>query len=85
MLQKLPFMDALSHKLAELIKDSPAKDLETNLKAALSGLLSRLDVVTREEFDVQTEVLQRAKTQMTTLEARLAELEKRSNSSPAQD
>lgn len=85
MLQKLPFMDTLSHKLAELIKDSPAKDLETNLKAGLSGLLCRLDVVTREEFDVQTEVLQRTKIQMITLEARLVELETRFNSSPTQD
>ncbi len=85
MQQKPPFLDTLSHKLAELLKDSPAKDLETNLKAGLTGLLSKLDVVTREEFDVQTEVLQRTKTQMTTLEARLAELEKRFNSSPAED
>ena len=85
MQQKLPFMDTLSHKLAELLNDSPAKDLETNLKVGLTGLLSKLDVVTREEFDVQAEVLQRTKTQMTTLEARLAELEKRFNSSPAED
>lgn len=80
MQRELPFMAALSHTLTQLIKDSPAKDLEANLKAGLTGLLGKLDLVTREEFDVQSEVLQRTKTQMTRLEARLAELEKRSDS-----
>ncbi|MGA7948895.1 MAG: accessory factor UbiK family protein [Thiobacillaceae bacterium] len=85
MQQKLPLMDALSRKLAELLKDSPAKDLEANLRAGLSGLLGKLDVVTREQFDVQAEVLQRTKTDMARLEARLAELEERFKSSHAED
>jgi BMFP domain-containing protein YqiC len=85
MQQKLPFLDTLSHKLADLLKDSPAKDLEANLKAGLSGLLSRMDLVTREEFDVQVEVLQRTRTQMARLEIRLAELERQLDSSPAPD
>ena len=85
MQQKLPFMDTLSRKLAELLKDSPAKDLEANLRAGLSGLLGKLDVVTREQFDVQAEVLQRTKTDMARLEARLAELEERFKSSHAED
>lgn len=85
MQQKPSFVETLSHRLAELIKDSPAKDLEANLKAGLGGLLSRLDLVTRDEFDVQAEVLQRTKNQMTLLEARLAEVEKRFDSSSAQD
>ncbi len=85
MQQKPPFMDTLSRKLAELLKDSPAKDLEANLKAGLSGLLGKLDVVTREQFDVQAEVLQRTKTDMARLEARLTELEERFHSSHAED
>ena len=85
MQQKLPLMDTLSRKLAELLKDSPAKDLEANLRAGLSGLLGKLDVVTREQFDVQAEVLQRTKTDMARLEARLAELEERFKSSHAED
>lgn len=82
---KLPFIDSLSHKLAELLKDSPARDLEANLKAGLSGLLGKLDLVTREEFDVQAEVLQRTKAQLATLETRLTELENRARSPHSQD
>jgi hypothetical protein len=85
MQQKQAFLDSLSHKLADLLKDSPAKDLEANLKAGLSGFLSKLDLVTREEFDVQAEVLQRTKTELSVLESRLAELEKRFSPSPTQD
>lgn len=85
MQQRSPFLDTLSHKLAELLKDSPAGDLETNLKAGLSGLLSRLDLVTKEEFEVQAELLRRTKTQMSVLEVRLGELEKRFNPSLTQD
>lgn len=85
MQHKLPFLDTISHKLAEFLKDSPAKNLEANLKAGLSGLLGKLDLVTREEFDVQAEVLQRTKAQLQVLEARLAELESQSKSSHIQD
>ncbi len=85
MQQKLHFLNTLSHKLADLVKDSPAKDLEANLKTGLIGLLSKLDLVTREEFDVQAELLRRTKTQMSALEGRLAELEKRLNPTLTQD
>jgi hypothetical protein len=85
MQQRFPFIDTISNKLAEFLKDSPAKDLEANLKAGLSGLLSKLDLVTREEFDVQAEVLQRTKAQLQALEARLAEMEGRANASHIQD
>jgi hypothetical protein len=67
----------LSAKLSELIANSPAKDLEKNARALLSGFLSRLDLVTREEFDVQTEVLRRTRDKLDQLEAKVAELENR--------
>jgi BMFP domain-containing protein YqiC len=85
MQQRFPFIDTISNKLAEFLKDSPAKDLEANLKAGLSGLLGKLDLVTREEFDVQAEVLQRTKAQLQALEARLAEMESRANARHIQD
>jgi len=50
-------------------------DIENNLKSAVSGTLSRLDLVTREEFDVQREVLARARARLAELEKRLADLE----------
>ncbi len=62
-------------KVAETLAVSPARDLEKNLKASLAVWLSRLDLVTREEFDVQTEVLARTRDKLQALEARVAELE----------
>ena len=71
------FLDDLSQKMSALIAASPAKDIEKNAKAMLSGMLSRLDLVTREEFDVQTQVLARTREKLLALEARVDALEKR--------
>lgn len=73
------FFDDLSAKLGELVKNSPAKDIEKNVRALLMQGFAKLDLVTREEFDVQAEVLARARQQLTALEARIAELEAQSN------
>lgn len=70
------FINDLVGKLGEVLKQSPAKDIEQNLKAGLTSMLGKLDLVTREEFDVQTEVLARTREKLAQLEARLAELEK---------
>jgi ubiquinone biosynthesis accessory factor UbiK len=77
--------DTFSQRLAELLKGSPAKDIEANLRAGLGSLLGKLDLVTREEFDIQAEVLQRTKAQLAALEARLNELEARGSTTPTQD
>ena len=50
--------------------------MEKNLRALLSATFAKLDLVTREEFDVQREVLLRAREKITQLEARVAELER---------
>ena len=50
-------------------------DISRNLRASLEAGLSRLDLVTREEFDVQTAVLARTREKLSALEARVAELE----------
>lgn len=65
----------LSGKLHEAVNSSPAKDIEKNMRALLAQGFSKLDLVTREEFDVQAQVLARAREQLTALEARIAELE----------
>ena len=70
------FINDLVGKLGEVLRQSPAKDIEQNLKAGLTAMLGKLDLVTREEFDVQTEVLALTREKLTQLEARLAELEK---------
>lgn len=66
----------IDEKLKAILAEGPAKDLEKNLRALLTGLFSRLDLVTREEFDVQREVLLRTRENLTRLEAKLAEIEK---------
>ena len=57
------------------MQQSPAADLEKNLKALMSQGFSKLDLLTREEFDVQTEVLAKTRAKLEQLEARVAELE----------
>lgn len=70
------FINDVAGKLGEMLKQSPAKDIEQNLKAGVTSMLGKLDMVSREEFDVQTEVLARTRTRLEQLEARLVELEK---------
>jgi BMFP domain-containing protein YqiC len=67
--------DDLNRKVRELVDASPARDLEKNLRALMGSTFSRLDLVTREEFDIQQEVLRRTREKLEALEARLAELE----------
>jgi len=68
-------LDEIGGKVSELISKSPVKDIEKNVRALLSSTFSRLDLVTREEFDVQQEVLVRTREKLSQLEARLTELE----------
>jgi ubiquinone biosynthesis accessory factor UbiK len=70
------FLDDLSLRIKEMLQQSPAKDLEKNLRALMSGAFTRMDLVTREEFDIQKAVLSRAREKIAELETRLAELEK---------
>ena len=67
--------DDLSAKINAAVNNSPAKDFEKNARALLAQGFAKLDLVTREEFDVQTQVLARAREQLLALEARVAELE----------
>lgn len=71
-------IDEISNKIRIMMAENPAGDLEKNLRAMLQSAFARLDLVTREEFDVQTQVLQRTREQLNTLEQKLAELEARS-------
>jgi BMFP domain-containing protein YqiC len=50
-------------------------DLENNFRAVLRSTLGKMDLVTRDEFDVQTKVLERTRARLAALEARLAQLE----------
>ena len=72
--QKL--LDEIGAKVNEVMASSPAKDVEKNVRAMLAGIFTKMDLVTREEFDVQKEVLLKTREKLGNLEERVAELEK---------
>lgn len=67
--------EEFSSKLGALLAASPAADIERNARALAQGFFARLDLVTREEFDIQTQVLARTREKLKALEARLSALE----------
>jgi hypothetical protein len=83
MIKRTPWMEDLQKSISDLIARSPAADVERNVRALMTQTFSRLDLVTREEFDVQVELLTRTRAkveelamQVQQLEARVAALEK---------
>ena len=70
-------LNDLAARLSALGAAPPAKDLEKNARALLGGLFTQLDLVPREEFEVQAALLEKAQQRLLALEARIAELEKR--------
>ena len=69
-------LDELNDRMRQVFAQSPAADLERNLRAMLAALFARLDLVTREEFDVQRQVLLRTREKLAVLESRVSELER---------
>lgn len=69
-------IEEVSARLSELFAASPAPDIERNVKALVASALERLELATREEFDVQAKVLARTREKLERLEARVAELER---------
>jgi ubiquinone biosynthesis accessory factor UbiK len=71
-------LDDLAHRLASAMPKGIQmlqEDINRNLRASLESGLARLDLVTREEFDVQSAVLARSREKLASLERRIAELE----------
>jgi ubiquinone biosynthesis accessory factor UbiK len=71
----------INARISQIIADSPAKDIEKNVRALMSAAFSKMDLVTREEFDVQVELLRRTRAKLDELERRLAELEQKTPAS----
>ena len=69
-------LEDFSAKMSALLANSPVKDIEKNAKAALGGVCAKLDRDTREESDVQAQVLARTRAKLKDLEARVSALEK---------
>ena len=76
------FFNDLQSKINQAIENSPAKDIEKNVRSMMTQGLSKLDLVTREEFDVQSQVLAKTRSKLEALEQRVAELEERLNAAP---
>lgn len=71
------FFNDLQSKVSQAIENSPAKDIEKNVKSMMTQGFAKLDLVTREEFEIQAQVLAKTRAKLEALEARLAELEAR--------
>jgi BMFP domain-containing protein YqiC len=72
-------LDELARELAQAVPKNLralGEDLERNFKALLKAGLERMDLVTREEFDLQAALLERTRAKLQKIDARLAELEK---------
>ena len=74
MIAKQLFEEAAS-KISETLANSPAKDFEKNAKAMLGSAFNKMDLVTREEYDIQQQILIKTRVKLGELEARLAQLE----------
>jgi len=76
MANRTEWFEDFQKNISELIAKSPAADIERNVKAMMAQTFARLDLITREEFDTQAELLERALARITALEARVQALEK---------
>jgi BMFP domain-containing protein YqiC len=76
-MQKNPWFEEFQKNVAELIARSPAADIERNVKAFMGQAFTRMDLITREEFDVQVSLLSSAQTRIQALESQLQALEQR--------
>jgi BMFP domain-containing protein YqiC len=69
--------EELRSRIDQALRDSPAQDVEKNVRALLSAWFERMDLVLREDFEVQKKLLERAQAKLAELEARISELEGR--------
>ena len=65
----------LSSKINDIIKNSPLQEVEKNINALIRGAFTKMELVSRDEFEVQVEVLRKAREQLATLEEKLSALE----------
>lgn len=70
-------LEKMSAQISAALAATPVADIEKNLRAMLTASFSRLDLVTREDFEIQKELLSRAQARLAALEMRIAELEAR--------
>jgi ubiquinone biosynthesis accessory factor UbiK len=72
-----PFVDDLAQRFKDMMSQNPAADIEKNFKLVLQGALTRMDIVTRDEFDRQREVLAKTREKLDLLEEKVTAMEAR--------
>ncbi len=77
MINRTDWIEDFQRNMSELIAKSPAADIERNVKAMMAQTFARLDLVTREEFDIQAQLLERSMTRIAALESKVQALEGR--------
>jgi BMFP domain-containing protein YqiC len=75
------FIEELNARVVSFLQQTPAAEISQSIKAALTASFSKLDLVTREDFDVQAQVLSRTREKLAALETRVAELERQAGNS----
>lgn len=81
-MDKSNFINDMQNKINQVLENSPAKDIEKNVKAMMTQGFAKLDLVTREEFDVQAQVLANTRAKLEALEAQVAALEAQLKNKP---
>lgn len=79
MIDRSNWIEDFQKNVSDLIAKSPAADIERNMKAMMAQTFSKLDLVTREEFDVQADLLERSMARIAALEAKIQALEGQAN------
>ena len=69
----------ISNKIREMTENSPISDIEDNINALLQGAFTKMGLVSREEFDIQTQVLKRTRLKLEALEKKLSDLNTKPN------
>jgi len=77
MINRTAWFEDLQKNISDLIARSPAADIERNVKGMMGQAFSKLDLVTREEFDIQTELLARTRIKVDALELQVKAMESR--------
>ena len=75
------FFEDISNKIKDMAKSSPLEDLEKNVNALLQGAFTKLELVSRDEFDVQADLLRLTRKKLEDIQARIDALESRAASS----
>ncbi|HEY3074190.1 MAG TPA: accessory factor UbiK family protein [Burkholderiales bacterium] len=81
MTDKTLFED-LSERINEALRNSPAQDIEKNLRVLLASWFDRMDLVMREDFETQKRLLEQAQAKLAALETRVSQLERGADGKP---